>query len=70
MLIDFDIFMFSFSPAVDKSVKFVNGRYRGAEGQLMALQVDDFCAQVKILTGSHRGETVDRIPYEDICKLV
>jgi hypothetical protein len=60
----------SIDSGLDKTVKVLNGRYRGAEGQLMALKVEDFCAEVKILTGPYRGEVVERLPYEDICKVV
>jgi DNA/RNA-binding protein KIN17 len=56
-------------PAVGKTVLIVNGACRGCEAELQQLNVDNFCATVKVLTGKHRGEVLSRVDYEDICKL-
>ena len=47
----------------------VNGKYRGESAVLLALHIDQFCADVKLKSGRMRGEVLKKIEYEDICKL-
>uniref|UniRef100_K3WUD6 DNA/RNA-binding protein Kin17 WH-like domain-containing protein n=1 Tax=Globisporangium ultimum (strain ATCC 200006 / CBS 805.95 / DAOM BR144) TaxID=431595 RepID=K3WUD6_GLOUD len=56
-------------PKEGRKVKIVNGIGRGAIAKLLSISVDDFCASVRIETGSRKGEVLDRVEYEDICKL-
>jgi DNA/RNA-binding protein KIN17 len=56
-------------PAVGKAVLIVNGACRGCEAVLQQLNVDDYCATVKVLTGKRRGDVLSKVDYEDICKL-
>jgi DNA/RNA-binding protein KIN17 len=50
-------------------VRIVNGAHRGATAQLLSLNVDEFCVAVKIVDGAHAGCIVERVEYEDVCKL-
>ncbi|OWZ00665.1 hypothetical protein PHMEG_00028098 [Phytophthora megakarya] len=56
-------------PKPGRKVKIVNGRGRGCIAKLLDISVDDFCARIRIDTGSSRGEIVDQVEYEDICRL-
>ncbi|KAF1322227.1 Protein containing a u1-type zn-finger and implicated in RNA splicing or processing, partial [Globisporangium splendens] len=56
-------------PKEGRKVKIVNGIGRGAIAKLLSISVDDFCASVRIETGSRKGEVLGRVEYEDICKL-
>jgi hypothetical protein len=49
-------------------VLIVNGAYRGEQGVLVDVLVDQFKAVVRVDSGPYRGNTLDK-PYEDICKL-
>ncbi|KAK1947570.1 DNA/RNA-binding protein KIN17 [Phytophthora citrophthora] len=56
-------------PKPGRKVKIVNGLGRGCTAKLLDISVDDFCARIRIDSGAHRGEVVDRVEYEDICRL-
>lgn len=56
-------------PKSGRKVKIVNGLGRGCTAKLLDISVDDFCARIRIDSGSHRGEVLDRVEYEDICRL-
>ncbi|KAG1711311.1 hypothetical protein DVH05_008564 [Phytophthora capsici] len=56
-------------PKPGRKVKIVNGLGRGCTAKLLDISVDDFCARIRIDSGAHRGEMVDRVEYEDICRL-
>ena len=56
-------------PKLGRIVKVVNGLGRGCTAKLLAISVNDFCARIRIDSGPHRGETLDRVEYEDICRL-
>ncbi|KAL3674881.1 hypothetical protein V7S43_000807 [Phytophthora oleae] len=56
-------------PKPGRKVKIVNGLGRGCTAKLLDISVDDFCARIRIESGAHRGEVVDRVEYEDICRL-
>ncbi len=50
-------------------VKIVNGGYRGETAVLQNLDVDNFCATVKLTTGPTSGKVLSAMAYEDICKI-
>eukprot|EP00967_Tisochrysis_lutea_P041101 scaffold49382_cov28-Tisochrysis_lutea.AAC.4 len=56
-------------PKEGSRVLIVNGAYRGSMAQLVSINMDDFCVAVKISDGVHAGRTVERVEYEDVCKL-
>lgn len=56
-------------PAIGKAVLIVNGAYRGARASLVSLDEKTFSVAVELKDGPHRGKRIDRIPYEDICKV-
>ena len=56
-------------PAVGAEVLLVNGRARGARAELLSLDLDAFCASVRLLSGEHAGATLERVEYEDMSKL-
>jgi DNA/RNA-binding protein KIN17 len=56
-------------PAAGGRVLIVNGAHRGAAARLQAIDVDNFCVALKIEDGPSRGRVVERIEYEDVCKL-
>lgn len=56
-------------PAIGKTVLIVNGAYRGARASLVSLDEKTFSVAVELKDGPHRGKRIDRIPYEDICKV-
>lgn len=56
-------------PALGKTVLIVNGIHRGIAASLVSLDEKSFSVTVDLKDGPHRGKRIDRIPYEDICKL-
>ncbi|OQR92540.1 hypothetical protein ACHHYP_03528 [Achlya hypogyna] len=56
-------------PLVGKPVKIVNGLGRGAVGTLVAIDEAAFAVSVLVATGPKKGRTLDKIEYEDVCKL-
>lgn len=56
-------------PALGKTVLIVNGIHRGAKASLVSLDEKTFSVALELKDGPHRGKRIDRIPYEDICKL-
>ncbi|GMF61797.1 unnamed protein product [Phytophthora fragariaefolia] len=56
-------------PKPGRMVKVVNGLGRGCVAKLLDISVDDYCARIRIDSGSHKGEVLDRVEYEDICRL-
>jgi len=55
-------------PPIGGKMKVVNGAYRGDTAVLLGLDVDNFCAKVKLATGPSAGKILPALPYEDICK--
>ena len=56
-------------PQVQRLVKIVNGRGRGEIATLLAIQTQQFTVRIRIETGEYKGTILDRVEYEDICKL-
>ena len=56
-------------PNIGGKVMVVNGAYRGQVGQLVALHVETFKAEVKIERGPNTGQT-EMFEYEDISKTI
>lgn len=57
-------------PAIGKQVLIVNGAYRGTRAILMELKEKRFCVTVRLDEGPARGRVVDRVKYEDVCKVL
>uniref|UniRef100_A0A5S6R4H5 Kin17_mid domain-containing protein n=1 Tax=Trichuris muris TaxID=70415 RepID=A0A5S6R4H5_TRIMR len=55
-------------PALGKTVMVVNGAYRGSKASLESIDVDGYCATIKIKEGPTRGRVLENIDYEDISK--
>mmetsp|Transcript_7481 Transcript_7481/g.12688 ORF Transcript_7481/g.12688 Transcript_7481/m.12688 type:complete len:412 (+) Transcript_7481:66-1301(+) len=56
-------------PTVGGRVMIVNGAYRGETARLTSLDIDAFCVAVRIEGGPYHGHAVNKIDYEDVCKL-
>ena len=56
-------------PNVGRSVKVVNGPYRGSTASLLIVNFDKYCCKIKIDSGAFIGRVIDDVPYEDISKL-
>jgi len=57
-------------PAIGKPVLIVNGTYRGSPAVLLAIDEASFSCSVRLGDGSRSGgRVVDRLVYEDVCKL-
>lgn len=56
-------------PAIGKSVKILNGGYRGCTGELVEIDTKHFCATLKISSGPLTGRVVKGIQYEDFSKI-
>ena len=52
-------------PALGRKVLILNGQLRGQQAELRDLDVDNFCAKLKVI---ETGEKL-RLPYEDFSKL-
>ncbi|XP_077544908.1 kin17 DNA and RNA binding protein isoform X2 [Haemaphysalis longicornis] len=50
-------------------VEVVNGAYRGQEATLLEVDQAGFCAKLRLDAGLISGRLLDRVPYEDFCKL-
>lgn len=55
-------------PALGKQVIVLNGAYRGEMATIENINVDKFCATIKITSGHFKGKTIKDIQYEDISK--
>lgn len=55
-------------PAIGKSVKVLNGAYRGCMATLKELDEDNFCVTIEITKGPLKGRIVNNVQYEDISK--
>ncbi|KAL3853676.1 hypothetical protein ACJMK2_017199 [Sinanodonta woodiana] len=56
-------------PAQGKPVLIVNGAYRGEVAILDDIDTNAFSCTVSISKGPLQGRVLDKVPYEDICKL-
>jgi len=56
-------------PALGKTVKIVNGAYRGEEAILDALDEKHFCCSVSLKQGPLKGRAIHDVQYEDISKV-
>ncbi|KAI5632958.1 domain of kin17 curved DNA-binding protein domain-containing protein [Phthorimaea operculella] len=56
-------------PSVGRTVRFVNGAYRGETGVLKHIDTDNFCCHVEISEGPLTGRLVKGVQYEDISKM-
>lgn len=56
-------------PNIGRRVKVVNGAYRGQEATLLQVDQAGFCAKLRLDAGLISGRVLDKVPYEDFCKL-
>eukprot|EP01102_Stenamoeba_stenopodia_P006257 TRINITY_DN1712_c0_g1_i2.p1 TRINITY_DN1712_c0_g1~~TRINITY_DN1712_c0_g1_i2.p1 ORF type:complete len:300 (-),score=85.37 TRINITY_DN1712_c0_g1_i2:91-990(-) len=56
-------------PAPGGKVKLVNGIHKGELATLLSVKVEDFCASVRLDTGPRTADVLNRVDYEDICKI-
>jgi len=56
-------------PAIGRTVKVVNGAYRGSEASLDSIDERKFSCSITIKTGLVKGRVLHNLPYEDISKL-
>ena len=56
-------------PAEGGQVRIVNGLYRGALAKLTAINVQKYSISLKVMDGAHAGRALERIEYEDVCKI-
>lgn len=56
-------------PAIGKTVMIVNGAYRGQLAKLESINEKKFSCTVSILSGPLKGRNLQKIPYEDVCKI-
>jgi len=55
-------------PNVGGRVIVVNGMHVGREAELIKLDPDNFCVDVKLKSGPATGKIITRLPFEDLCK--
>jgi len=56
-------------PQIGRTVLVVRGQYRGCEATLLDVNYDEFCAKIRIATGSSKGRVIAKAKYEDISKM-
>lgn len=56
-------------PNIGGRVMVVNGMHVGREAELIKLDQDNFCVDVKLKNGPAIGKIITRLPFEDVCKL-
>ena len=56
-------------PKAGGTVLVVNGTGRGYAATMLELDIDHFCATVKLSEGPARGTVLTGVQYEDLCKL-
>jgi len=56
-------------PAEGRMVEVVNGGYRGCKAILNRLDEKNFSVSITIDSGLAKGRVIDKIQYEDICKI-
>lgn len=56
-------------PNIGGKVMVVNGMHVGREAELIKLDQDNFCVDVKLKSGPATGKVITRLSFEDVCKL-
>lgn len=56
-------------PNIGGRIIIVNGMHVGREAELIKLDQDNFCVDVKLKNGPATGKVITRLPFEDVCKL-
>lgn len=56
-------------PNIGRRVKVVNGAYRAQEATLLEVDQAGFCAKLRLDSGLISGRVLEKVPYEDFCKL-
>lgn len=55
-------------PNIGGKVMVVNGMHVGREAELIKLDQDNYCADIKLKSGPAIGKIITRLPFEDVCK--
>uniref|UniRef100_A0A2H8TET7 DNA/RNA-binding protein KIN17 n=1 Tax=Melanaphis sacchari TaxID=742174 RepID=A0A2H8TET7_9HEMI len=55
-------------PNVGGRVIVVNGMHVGREAEIIKIDSDNFCVDIKLKSGPAIGKIITRLPFEDICK--
>jgi len=55
-------------PNIGGRVMVLNGMHVGREAELIKLDQDNFCVDVKLKSGPTIGKIITRLPFEDVCK--
>lgn len=55
-------------PNIGGRVIVVNGMHVGREAELIKIDQDHYCADVKLKSGPSAGKIITRLPFEDVCK--
>ncbi|XP_052778994.1 DNA/RNA-binding protein KIN17-like [Mya arenaria] len=56
-------------PALGKTVLLVNGAYRSQTATLEEINEKKFCCTVSLNSGPLKGRVLEKVPYEDLCKV-
>lgn len=56
-------------PTYGKSVRVLNGAYRGSTAYLNEIDEDNYCVSIEIASGPLKGRQLKNIQYEDISKI-
>jgi len=56
-------------PAAGKYVKILNGHMRGADAQVLSVDIDDYSLTIKVTSGTYAGQTLRRVSYESVSKI-
>lgn len=56
-------------PNIGGKILVVNGIHVGREAELIKLDQDHFCVDIKLKSGPATGKIVTQLPFEDVCKM-
>eukprot|EP00112_Aurelia_sp_Birch-Aquarium-sp1_P001576 Seg1172.1 transcript_id=Seg1172.1/GoldUCD/mRNA.D3Y31 product="DNA/RNA-binding protein KIN17" protein_id=Seg1172.1/GoldUCD/D3Y31 len=56
-------------PQPGRLLKIVNGNHRGQTATMMAINEETFSVSVRLESGPQKGKKIEKIAYEDVCKL-
>lgn len=56
-------------PTTGKLVKVLNGAYRGCSAYLNEIDIDNYCVNIEISSGTLKGRIVNKVQYEDVSKI-
>ena len=56
-------------PAIGKQVLILKGPHKGEKATLKSLQEQNYCCTICLDSGPSKGKTLNKMDYEDICKI-